>query len=57
LFQRGRDTADEVRLVRDAVTAGRRSGPDPDQLTAGGNGRVVNGTPHRAHAGSPSDRR
>ena len=27
LFQRGRDTADEVRLVRERIWEGRRSGP------------------------------
>lgn len=27
LFQRGRDTADEIRLVREGVMAGRRAGP------------------------------
>jgi ribulose-phosphate 3-epimerase len=39
LFQRGRDTADEVRLVRERVWEGRRSGPAtmamPSPLAAG----------------------
>jgi ribulose-phosphate 3-epimerase len=33
LFQRGRDAADEVRLVRERAAEGRRNGPD-EELTA-----------------------
>jgi ribulose-phosphate 3-epimerase len=57
LFQRGRDTADEVRAVREAVMAGRRDGPGSDHLSVGRNGFAPNGASHRVHAGSVSDRR
>jgi ribulose-phosphate 3-epimerase len=57
LFQRGRDTADEVRSVREAVMAGRRDGPGSDHLSVARNGFAPNGASHHAHAGSVSDRR
>jgi ribulose-phosphate 3-epimerase len=57
LFQRGRDTADEVRLVREAVMTGRRIGPDTDPLARNANGNGSDGASHRAHASSLADRR
>ena len=57
LFQRGRDTADEVRLVREAVMSGRRDGPGSDRSPIGGNGLAPDGASQRIHAGSLSDRR
>ncbi len=57
LFQRGRDTADEVRLVRESVMAGRRVGPDTGDLLLTGNGMAHQGMSHRAPAGSLSDHR
>jgi ribulose-phosphate 3-epimerase len=35
LFQRGRDTADEVTLVRERVARGRQAGPPPDDEDTG----------------------
>jgi ribulose-phosphate 3-epimerase len=35
LFQRGRDTADEVMIVRERVARGRQSGPPPDDEDTG----------------------
>ena len=35
LFQRGRDTADEVTLVRERVARGRAAGPPPDDEDTG----------------------
>ena len=52
LFQRGRDTADEVRLVREAVMAGRRDGPGSDRMPIGGDGLAPDGASPRVHAGS-----
>lgn len=59
LFQRGRDTADEVRLVREAVMAGRRVGPDIaiDRLPSGADGSASDAASSRVHAGSSSRRR
>ncbi|MFN8518494.1 MAG: ribulose-phosphate 3-epimerase [Chloroflexota bacterium] len=56
LFQRGRDATDEVRLVRDGVTAGRRAGPNADHPGSDGLGA---GAPSAARmaAGSPADPR
>lgn len=49
LFQRGRDTADEVRLVREGVVLGRRQGPDAIVATSTHNG---SGAGHEPAPGS-----
>jgi ribulose-phosphate 3-epimerase len=59
LFQRGRDAADEVRLVRDGVTTGRRAGPTREHQAgdpAGVRGSRSNGAPARV-AAAPADQR
>jgi ribulose-phosphate 3-epimerase len=55
LFQRGRDTADEVRLVREGVMAGRRTGPVIEHPAAPGNGHAAGGAHRRMAAGSVAD--
>lgn len=55
LFQRGRDTADEVRLVREGVMAGRRAGPGEAHTAVGGNGATTHRPPARVGAGVPAD--
>jgi ribulose-phosphate 3-epimerase len=56
LFQRGRDTADEVRLVREGVMEGRRTGPATDHVAVDRTGLVTVGPPRRIMAAAPADR-
>lgn len=48
LFQRGRDAADEVRLVREGVMTGRREGPLTDHAGAHANGLATTEAPQVA---------
>jgi hypothetical protein len=57
LFQRGRDTADEVRLVREGVMAGRRTGPVTEHSIVDGNGAPAVDHPRAVAAASPTDQR
>lgn len=56
LFQRGRDTADEVRLVREGVTTGRRNGPATDGDVMGGVPRSDASPTHAAAAAAMEPR-
>jgi ribulose-phosphate 3-epimerase len=56
LFQRGRDAADEVRLVREGVMEGRRTGPATDHVAVDRTGLVTVGPPRRIMAAAPADR-
>ncbi len=56
LFQRGRDAADEVRLVREGVMEGRRAGPATEHLVANGVRPVLSGESRGIAAASRAQR-
>lgn len=56
LFQRGRDAADEVRLVREGVMEGRRAGPATDDEAVNGIRSMLSGDPRTIAAASRAQR-